>query len=174
MKVDITFESWINPEVFYGIQSSTLIQQLCYEEQNLKGIVIVLKNILHMCHLDKPYFGGINSYMMVMLVAAFLRSNRSYNICDCFMKMLKYYGKDFDTKRSAIIGGYIVPVINVSGVLIISDQFRPGINIAQSASRFSEIQIYFSKIYDKLIELKRNWDFSKGETIKILHQLNIK
>jgi len=169
--VDITFDTELVPEVGYGIRSTELVKELCKETNSLIATVILFKKILHKHSLDKPFFGGINSYMLIMLTVAFLRASRITAIRKCFINMLEYYGKTFDVRRVAIVGGYLMPVYNRIGTLFISDPYRPHINIAGTVSKFNEIQACFASYHDYLIKTKQDWYYEYNEDFQILNSI---
>lgn len=171
LKVDLTFETELTPDVSYGIKSTESVKELCTQTNNLIANVILFKKLLHKHDLDKPYFGGINSYIVTILTAAFLRSFGETAIRKSFISMLDYYGNIFDPKHVAIIGGYLVSVENTQGGLFISDPYRPHINIAQSVTRFNKIQTCFTQCHKYLMQTRRTWYYEYYEGCQILNNI---
>lgn len=88
-----------------GIISTNQIAEWMNSIHCLRPMVILLKHKLSEKGLNETYFGGINTYsLMVMLVAYILDRNlqESKTISDVFEKVLGFYAYDFDAKKYAI------------------------------------------------------------------------
>lgn len=171
MKVDITFETEVVPDVGYSMLSTELVKKLCKENASLAGIVILFKKLLHRRGLDKSFFGGISSYVLTILAAAFLRSSPEKAIRKCFMGMLEYYGKIFDSRKVAVVGGLLVPIEGGQGNLFVSDPYRPYMNIAYSVTRFKEIQSCFAECHDVIIRKRKHWIYEYNKNSQILNKI---
>jgi hypothetical protein len=57
LKMDITFDDSNEFGTFSGIQCIDLIAQKVKELPELKGIIILLKKLLFLHDLNRPYFG---------------------------------------------------------------------------------------------------------------------
>lgn len=96
------------------------------------------------------------------MVSAFL------NICppmqsnaDYFMEVLKYFGKAFKSDQMAIVQGEFVifpSQIPQPHGLVVLDVYLPNINAAANVSQYEQIRILFSNTYDKLCEIRDNYD----------------
>jgi len=161
----------LTADIGYGIESTELVKKLCQETTNLVATVILFKKLLHKHELDKPFFGGINSYILIMMAMAYLKSTNEAAIRKSFIGMLEYYGKIFDPREVAIIGGFLVLVGNKFGGLYISDPYRPYINIAHNVTRFKEIQACFVKCHEELMLKRKNWFHEYIEGAQILDNI---
>lgn len=93
--VDITVEL---PEVS-GSSTTDFVCERLDVHPNLFPLVLILKYFLNSINLTNPYFGGLSSYSISILVIAWLeKENRpkSENIYGLFKEMIRFYSKDFN------------------------------------------------------------------------------
>lgn len=90
-----------------GIQSSILVQQYMQTYPNLKEVSIVLKKFLANVDLNTPYFGGISSYSLVLLLVAYMNYFKIKDALNMtpsrlLMGFLDYYGNYFNPSSLGI------------------------------------------------------------------------
>ncbi len=108
--------------------------------------------------------GGLGSFPLVLMVAAFLQSvqhNGEKDEAQLFLQFLNYFGQLFNNeemavredgmemcewKEEALEQGLLTD-------LFVQDPFRKGVNVASSVTRFGEIKECFSAVCEKLMEL---------------------
>ena len=85
MKVDISIDEESELQTFQkfdhhqysrthsGIDTIYHIQQMCKNRQDLRPIVMIIKKIFDETFLSMPYYGGISSYSLVLMVSAYLK-----------------------------------------------------------------------------------------------------
>jgi len=67
------FYSGILPRSHSGIDTIYHIQELVLKRKDLRPIVMIIKKIFDETFLSMPYFGGISSYSLVLMVSAYLK-----------------------------------------------------------------------------------------------------
>jgi len=73
----------------------------------LKPIVLVLKKMLEQKGLNSPYHGGLSSYSIVLMVAAFLRHYRAIGVDSAaknLFEFLYFFGIYFNPNYYYILG----------------------------------------------------------------------
>lgn len=67
------FHSGTVPRSHSGIDTIYHIQELVLKRKDLRPIVMIIKKIFDETFLSMPYFGGISSYSLVLMVSAYLK-----------------------------------------------------------------------------------------------------
>lgn len=63
----------------------------------LQTIVLILKKLLHAHDLNQTFTGGLNSYSVVLMTAAYLQKfHQVKSISKNIMEFLNFYGSFFD------------------------------------------------------------------------------
>jgi hypothetical protein len=146
----------------------------------LTVLVLLLKKLLIINELNISFYGilkwqiyrkllgGLCSYVLILMVAAFLR------ICpDCtsighsFLEILRYYSNDFDYETMFIDRGEVIVLMSSEyqklDNLFVVDPFRVGVNSARNLTRFNEIKELFNKSYMKIKDCIEKYE--SGEQI---------
>ena len=174
LHVDITFEiSGDNLPAPHPVLSADLVKFRCSQLCYLKPMTLLLKKLLKSSGLNNPFIGDISSYVLNLMVSAFLQMCRnSPSPAECFMELLRYYGKEFKNEQMMIVQGdyvMIMPVQVMSGRLVVTDPFRPGVNTAINVTRFDRVQECMNSMWEKLQKVKEEW--KSGNTLKIFEMV---
>jgi len=108
--IDITFEDMMlqaSPfmddshaqQVNLGIKCINYVKNLQQQLPDLKPMVLVLKKLFESKGLNSVYHGGISSYSIVLMVAAFLKNHRATGLNSSsknFFEFLYFYGIYFN------------------------------------------------------------------------------
>ncbi|CDW72233.1 UNKNOWN [Stylonychia lemnae] len=165
--IDITFEDqslslFYGPEgqrVNLGIQCIQYIQDLCYQQPFLKPIVLFMKKLLQNSNLNQPFYGGINSYSLVLMVSAFLNKFGNYSTpSQSLFEFLRYFGYYFDAETVMIDNqDFIKTMCPMIDPMTILDPLNKANNTTRSAFRIREIQEVFKRVFEymnsKLLEV---------------------
>ena len=104
LKVDITLEepekqpmeeSYNSANSHLGIQAVTQIKHLIHQREQIRPIVMIIKKMIEDTTVSLPFYGGINSYSLVLMVSAFLKKfdpHASFSHCWNLMGFFKYFG----------------------------------------------------------------------------------
>jgi hypothetical protein len=71
LTLDITSKSHL------GVETVSLVKKLVLHYQELRPLVLVIKQLLNTMRLNDPYTGGLGSYALVIMVAALLQRRQS-------------------------------------------------------------------------------------------------
>ena len=113
--IDITFEETAKQYNFYGvpmenksrinlgIKCINYIKELCMKIPGLQTIVLILKKLLQVNDLNQTFTGGLNSYSIVLMTAAYLQKfHQVRSISKNIMEFLNFYGSFFDPSKTMI------------------------------------------------------------------------
>ena len=81
-----------------GIDTIYHIQELCRNRKDLRPIVMIIKKIFDDTFLSMPYYGGISSYSLVLMVSAYLKKfdeDKSQQLSISLSGFLHFYGVGF-------------------------------------------------------------------------------
>jgi DNA polymerase sigma len=103
IKVDIT----INVEgiTSQGFESTVLMKNWISQMPVLQKLVLIFKHILSVRGFNSNFAGGIGSYCLFVMIAAYLKTfarEQDMSLSDCFQNILKWYGEDFNNIGHAI------------------------------------------------------------------------
>jgi len=156
-KVDITFNMPIENQVEKAIQAAELSIQLMEKCQFLREIVIFLKEKLSDSCLNIPYQGGISSYALLLLCAAY------YSICpkftspgECLIRILDFYSNYFNNMLYGVyyekgtVSYFTLELPIYYGCLVVNDPCNVRNNITASLYRFDAIRACFGKLLANL------------------------
>lgn len=120
------------------------INQLARSSPHFKPITLMLKKLVKSKSLDKPFIGDSSSYVISLMVSAFINSSEEfYSLAECFKRILEYYGEEFDSTRMMIVRGeciMLMPIEGQEGRLVVTDPFKPWVNAAHNVTRFTKLQ----------------------------------
>lgn len=153
--MDITFN------IIDGYQAVNPIKQLMKKYPPLKPLALVIKAFLRERKLNETYKGGVGSFLLVILVVAFLQFERKELEDDFYKKTLgellilffKFYGSDFnytDLGISVIGDGMFIQKPSGHMGLYVENPQNAEQNLASGARRFTEIVKTFNNAYDLL------------------------
>lgn len=55
-----------------GLECVKLVKEFLSENEIIEPIILVMKQILKVNNLNEPYFGGISSYALFLMIVSFL------------------------------------------------------------------------------------------------------
>lgn len=59
-----------------GLECVKLVQDFLKENEVIEPLILVLKQYLKVCQFNDPYYGGISSYALFLLLVSFLQSRQ--------------------------------------------------------------------------------------------------
>ena len=167
IKVDITLNTSseeITPFVSYGVQFTDWVKQRVKEMPILKPLTLLSKQLLSNFNLNIPYhgtitcqypIGGMSSYVLIMMLSAFLKSGPCLpTLGHYFLEALRYYGYEFKTDQLMVAQGELIMFkseIIPSNDLLVLDKFLPDTNAAANITEFERIRQLFCSTHTKLI-----------------------
>lgn len=90
-----------------GLECVHLVQDFLSENELIEPLILVLKQFLKACALNNPYFGGISSYALFLMIVAFLQSHdipkelAKVNLGRTLISFLTFYSQ-FEYESTAI------------------------------------------------------------------------
>ena len=99
--IDITFE---DVGVNLGIDCIEYIKNLCMKFVELKPIVLVLKKLLALNDLNSPYYGGLSSYSLVLMISTYLYTCETHSMGKNLVDVIGYYGNVFNPSHTGLNG----------------------------------------------------------------------
>lgn len=146
-----------------GIDTIYHIQELCNNRKDLRPIVMIIKKIFDDTFLSMPYYGGISSYSLVLMVSAYLKKfdeDKSQQLSISLSGFLHFYGVGFKPHLFYLNGDEIEFCEDPSqrpfnDPFIVLDPLDHSNNISHSTFRFRDIQralIQAFKIINKSCE----------------------
>lgn len=75
-----------------GLPAVPLVKQLCAGIPGLREIVLFVKRMLYMHHLNRPREGGLSSYGLLLMVAAFLKERPAHPLGEALVELCAFYG----------------------------------------------------------------------------------
>ncbi len=103
VKVDISFNR------DSGIESAKLISSFIQQFPVLPKLVLIIKQFLNQRNLNEIYYGGINSYSIILLIVSFLQLHPRYkaatvdaNVGVLLIEFFELYGRHFNYMKTGI------------------------------------------------------------------------
>ena len=62
-----------------GLECVKLVQEFLAENELIEPLILVLKQYLKVCQYNDPYYGGISSYALFLMIVSFLQSQNYPN-----------------------------------------------------------------------------------------------
>ena len=90
-----------------GLECVTVVQEYLQENEIIEPLILVLKQLLKACSLNNPYFGGLSSYALFLMIVSFLQRNdypreiSKVNLGKVLINFLNYYGS-FDHENYGV------------------------------------------------------------------------
>ena len=124
--------------------------------------MILLKRLLSFHGYNIPYYGGISSYVLTLMITAFLNSCPALpSVGDYFIEILRYFGQEFQSDQMAIIRGQYILIPNEAMYtcgLIVMDPYWPDVNAAAKVTQFEQIRELFSNTYERINKLAEEYN----------------
>lgn len=175
IKIDLTYSNTKgyterSEHIFKSIE---LIDSLTTQYSLLKGTFLVFKMIFNSYSLNNSWQGGVNSYCLLLLLAAYFKSAerngmKFSNYADVTVKILKFYGYGYDFQISCIdlnTSSVYLTNPNLSVYPIIIDPILK-LNSSTNCYKILEIQAALKQITDKLGVLEKKFD-EQSESFRI-------
>lgn len=82
------------------------IKKLVMDYPDLRPIVLIIKKLLEMHNLNKPYHGGLNSYSLVLMSSTFLEEYgaSSFSMSKNLSEFLNFFGNYFNPNKVGMDG----------------------------------------------------------------------
>jgi DNA polymerase sigma len=103
IKVDITIN--IEGVTSVGYESTVLMREWISMMPILQKLVLLLKYLLSYHGYNSNFTGGIGSYCLFVMVAAYMKDNakeKEGNEAKEFLNILKWYGEEFDNLNNSV------------------------------------------------------------------------
>lgn len=137
------------------------IKQLRDKYPALKSLVIVIKAFLRQKDLNETHTGGIGSFLLVVLVTAFLQyhikesqgDKKHKPLSELLIGFFTFYGEDFNYKKLgiSIVGeGMLYRKPNNNGFLMVENPQDPDMDIGKPVREFESIAKIFIEARDTL------------------------
>jgi non-canonical poly(A) RNA polymerase PAPD5/7 len=160
IKVDISIELR-SLQTNFGYQATMITKHWLGQLPALSPLVILAKHLLHKQALNRVYTGGISSYTLFVMVAAFVKDyganqERRKHFSCLLLELLEFYGSEFNPAVSAI---QLNPQFE-SFIELPLDQSLPPLSVldplngrlmTSNAYQFRNIQFAFLSLRTKLI-----------------------
>jgi DNA polymerase sigma len=81
-----------------GLECVSLVSDFLAENELIEPLILVLKQLLKACQLNNPYFGGLSSYALFLMIVSFLQINEPVrelsrvNLGRILINFLGFYG----------------------------------------------------------------------------------
>lgn len=130
-----------------GIAAVPLVRALTERLPSLRPLVLVLKSFLAQRRLNTPFSGGLSSYMLTSLVAAWLMTQPPgpLNLGDALAEITRFYGCVFDYKRTTVsvaAGGFVPRSAPRTFTLALADPQEPSKDIGAGAFNLRDIRAF--------------------------------
>ena len=85
-------------EFHNGLECVRLVQEFLAENEVIEPLILVLKQLLKASNLNNPYFGGLSSYALFLMIVSFLQSMdvpkelAKVNLGRILVQFLGFYG----------------------------------------------------------------------------------
>ena len=103
IKVDITIN--IEGVTSVGYESTVLMREWISMMPILQKLFLLLKYLLSYHGYNSNFTGGIGSYCLFVMVAAYMKDNakeKEGNEAKEFLNILKWYGEEFDNLNNSV------------------------------------------------------------------------
>jgi len=57
-----------------GLECVRLVKEFLSENEIIEPIILVMKQFLKVCQFNDPYFGGLSSYALFLMIVSFLQA----------------------------------------------------------------------------------------------------
>ena len=90
-----------------GLDCVKIVKEFLAENEVIEPVILVLKQFLKACSFNDPYFGGLSSYALFLMIVSFLQSQQhpkeisKVNLGRILLSFLSFYG-NFDHENQGI------------------------------------------------------------------------
>ena len=90
-----------------GLECVSIVQEYLAENEIIEPLILVLKQLLKASSLNNPYFGGLSSYALFLLIVSYLQSHEQgkeiakVNLGKVLISFLSFYGS-FDHENIGV------------------------------------------------------------------------
>jgi len=106
LAVDISFNATS------GTDNTAAVRRLLAEFPQVRPLALLLKYLLHQSYLNEPYYGGLGSYALVLMVVSFIQHKHKAaaaagmpppaDLAYLLMDFIRLYGIDFNYTQTGI------------------------------------------------------------------------
>jgi len=168
--MDITFN------IEEGIKALIPIKNLLQKYSPLKPLVLILKAFLKERKLNETYYGGIGSFLQIIMMAGFLQyiqrsepeNYKNKNLGELLLRFFKFYGEEFNYKElgiSIIGNGCFYKKNYPDNFFSIENPEDIDLDIGKSVRLYEGIMNAFRYAYDSLC-------YFPGGLSNILHSIS--
>jgi non-canonical poly(A) RNA polymerase PAPD5/7 len=173
IQVDVCFDQYTGPP------AAKLMKEYLQEMPPLRPLTFVLKYFLAARELNEPYTGGVGSYMLQLMIVAFLQhreryafnvhsqTRTPYNLGTLLLEFLELYGEQlnyYTTGISVRHDGFFFPKgardrkdvffrPDKPAMLAIENPLDPTQDVGMSSFRYQTVQRAFAVAYKTLLAL---------------------
>ena len=161
VKVDISFNQ------MGGIKSAQMILRFIQQYPLLPPLAMVIKQFLTQRQLNEVYYGGINSYSLLLMIVSFLQlhprkqaTDSNANLGVLLIEFFELYGRNFNYMKvgiSVLNGGCYFPKEALStngvsevGLLYIQDPLNDGENASRGCYGIQQVKQSFEHAFNRL------------------------
>ena len=161
VKVDIAFNQ------MHGIRCVELVSEFKTQYPQLPILLLVIKQFLTQRQLNEVFYGGINSYSLVLMLVSFFQHhprrdvNSDGNLGVLLIEFFELYGRNFNHMKVGISvndGGYYFAKDQMLGsngrgdtrLLYISDPLNPEENASKGCYGFLQVKQSFEHAFNRL------------------------
>ncbi|KAF9371648.1 hypothetical protein BGX21_005056 [Mortierella sp. AD011] len=163
ISVDISFN------VFNGVDGATLIKRFMEDTPGLRSLTILVKHFLKLKRINEPFYGGIGSFLTVIMVLSFLQMHPKVqgkwidpeeNLGVLLIEFFELYGLNFNYKNVGLTvadgGRYFLKKDgnkeNEKGLCFHAlDPNNPNNNVGHAAKKIDSARVYFATAFDSLV-----------------------
>lgn len=176
IKIDLTYSNTkgFTERSEHIFKSIEFIDSLTTQYSLLKGTFLIFKMIFNSYNLNNSWHGGVNSYCLLLLLAAYFKSSEGIglkysNYAEVTSKILKFYSYRYDFQMGCIdlnTSSVYLTNPNLGIYPIIIDPILK-VNSSQNCYKILEIQASLKLITEKLGALEKKFeDQSENYRIK--------
>ena len=162
VKVDISFNQTT------GIQTAHLLCQFIQLYPMLPPLAMIVKQFLAQRQLNEVYYGGINSYSLILMLVSFFQlhprnqsTDSTANLGVLLIEFFELYGRQFNYMKvgiSVLEGGYYFPKdaitsensMSENGLLYIQDPLSPSENASRGCYGIQQVKLAFEHAFNRL------------------------
>lgn len=167
INIDISFNNTV------GIESTRFIGNLCHKNSLLRPLVILIRYILNQGGFTSVIAGGLNTYMITLLVYSFLTMYNTGNLTggepdkdlgSVFVTFLQHFGYDFDYEMHGISIGEKCYYFDKAKrgwkdekrpcMLTIENPLDPTVNLTPNAFLTPQMKAYFAHCLQLILPKK--------------------
>ena len=147
----------ISIDELHGPLSVSPVRSIFLKFPCLLPAQILIKTMLYHYKLDSPYSGGISSYVLQIMLLAYIQYGQSDNITDLIVGFFKFYGQEFNFTLTGIDvvgnGRFFSRLkenclnLESPSTMYIRDPMNPNNILGHNAFKMPQVKELFSKTY---------------------------